>query len=226
MQGKQKRFQYIGDKLLDTPSIAMGQVVKEVTRMAKIAHENYAISMEAFTEMNEDKANTVFENEKLVNFLNHAITDYLAKLTAMELASHDADMAADLFHIISDIERISDHAENIAEYAINRIDNKIPFTHNAAEELRMMHEEVMKALDKCVIAFENNDKAMADEVIEIEKIVDEYEWDLKNSHVNRIANGHCTAAAGMIFTDLVTNLERVSDHATNIAYYVTQSDYR
>jgi phosphate:Na+ symporter len=194
--------------------------------MAKLAHENYALSMEAFVEVNEDKANKVFENEKLVNYLNHAITDYLAKLTAMELASHDADMAADLFHIVSDIERISDHAENISENAINRVDNKIPFTQNAADEIKMMHEEVMDALDKCVRAFENNDKALADEVIEIEKVVDQYEWDLKNSHVNRIANGHCTAAAGMIFTDLVTNLERVSDHATNIAHYVTQSDYR
>lgn len=223
---KQKRFQYIGDKLLDTPSIAMGQVIKEVSRMAKLAYENYALSMQAFVEMDENKANVVFENEKLVNYLNHAITDYLAKLTALELASHDAEMAADLFHIISDIERISDHAENIAEYAINRIDNKIPFTQEATEEIRMMHEEVMDALDKCVRSFENNDKALANEVIEIEKVVDRYEWDLKNSHVNRIAKGHCTAAAGMIFTDLVTNLERVSDHATNIAYYVTQSDYR
>ena len=135
-------------------------------------------------------------------------------------------MAADLFHIISDLERISDHAENIAEYAINRIDNKIPFTQDAVEEINEMNGYVMDALDKCVRAFENNDKSLANEVIEIEKIVDKYEWDLKNNHVTRIAKGKCTAAAGMIFTDLITNLERVSDHATNIAYYVTQSNYR
>ena len=223
---KQKRFQYIGDKLLDTPSIAMGQVIKEVTRMAELAHENYDLSMQALMELDETKADQVFENEKVVNFLNHAVTDYLAKLSAMELAAHDADMAADLFHIISDLERISDHAENIAEYAINRIDNKIPFTPDAEEEINAMNAEVMKALDKCVKAFENNDKSLANEVIEIEKVVDKYEWDLKNNHVTRIAKGKCTAAAGMIFTDLITNLERVSDHATNIAHYVTQSDYR
>lgn len=224
--GRQKRFQYIGEKLLDTPSIAIGQTLKEVGRMAEIAKENYEMSMESLMEMDETKANTVLEQEKLVNFLNHEITSYLAQLSALELASHDALMIADLFHIVSDIERISDHAENIAEYAITRIDDKIPFTEDAVAEINEMNNYVVAALENCVLAFENNDKALADEVIRIEKIVDRYELNLKNSHVVRISKGKCTARSGMIFTDLITNLERVSDHATNIAYYVTQSDYR
>ena len=147
-------------------------------------------------------------------------------MTAQELSVGDASIAADLFHIINDVERISDHAENFAEYAAARIDDKIPFTDDAISEIKEMHGYVSQALADSVLAFKNNDKTMADEVIRVEKIVDEYEGNLKNNHVARIAKGICTARAGMIFTDLVTNMERVSDHATNVAYYVTQSNYR
>ena len=222
----QRRFQYIGEKLLDTPSIAVGQCVKEVARMAEIAKTNYELSMDAFLNLDETKINTVLEQEKTVNFLNHEITNYMAQLSALELTAKDALLTADMFHIVNDLERISDHAENIVEYALTRIDDRIPFTDDAIAEIKEMNSYVVAALENCVMCFENNDKALADEVIRIEKIVDQYEWDLKENHVQRISKGKCTAAAGMIFTDLITNLERVSDHATNIAYYVTQSDYR
>lgn len=224
--GKQKRLQYIGEKILDTPSIAVGQSVKEVGRMADLAKENFELSMQALMELDEEKANTVLQQEKLVNFLNHEITDFLAKLSSMELANNDALMVADLFHIVSDLERISDHAENIAEYTMIRIDDKVPFTDDAIKEISEMNNYVIEAITDSVLAFENNDKGLADEVIRIEKIVDDYEEALKNNHVHRIAKGKCTARSGMIFTDLITDLERVADHATNIAYYVTKSVYR
>jgi phosphate:Na+ symporter len=223
---KRRRFQYIGEKLLETPSIAVSQTIKEVTRMAEIAKENYELSMQAFLGPDESKIPVVLEQEQLVNYLNHEITSFLAKVTAQELSEGDASIAADLFHIINDIERISDHAENFTEYAESRFDNNIPFTEDALAELREMHSYVSQAVEKCVVAFEKSDKKLADEVIRIEKIVDKYEGDLKNNHVTRISSGKCTARAGMIFTDLVTNLERVADHATNIAYYVSQSNFR
>jgi len=223
---KRRRFQYIGDKMLETPSIAISQTVKEVARMAEIARENYELSMQAFLEADESKIPVVMEQEQLVNFLNHEITSYLSKVTAQEISVSDAAIAADLFHIINDIERISDHAENFAEYAASRIDDKIPFSDDALAELREMHGFVSQTVEKSAKALENNDKVLASEVIDIEKIVDDYEGNLKNNHVARIAAGKCTARAGMIFTDLVTNLERVSDHATNIAYYVRENNYR
>lgn len=223
---KQKRFHYIGQKLLDTPSIAVGQTLHEVSRMAELAKENFTLSMESLLELDENKAEKVVEQEQVVNFLNHEITDYLAKLSALELPSNDALIVADLFHIVNDIERISDHAENITEYAMIRIDEKVTFTKKAVKEIVEMTDNVKAALDNCVLAFSHNDSALAEEVIRIEKVVDRYEEDLKNSHVNRIAKGKCTARAGMIYSDLVTDLERVADHATNIAYYVLKSDYR
>ena len=223
---KKRRFQYIGEKLLETPSIAISQTIKEVGRMAEIARENYELAIQAFLGPDESKVSVVLEQEQLVNYLNHEITSFLAKVTAQELSIGDASIAADLFHIINDIERISDHAENFAEYAASRVDDKIAFTDDAIEEIKEMHRYVSQALEDSVLAFKNNDKILADEVIRVEKIVDEYEGNLKNNHVARIAKGKCSARAGMIFTDLVTNLERVSDHATNIAYYVTQGNYR
>lgn len=223
---KQKRFHYIGQKLLDTPSIAVGQTLHEVSRMAELAKENFTLSMESLLELDEKKAEKVVEQEQVVNFLNHEITDYLAKLSALELPSNDALIVADLFHIVNDIERISDHAENITEYAMIRIDEKVTFTKKAVKEIEEMTDNVKAALDNCVLAFSQNDSALAEEVIRIEKVVDRYEEDLKNSHVNRISKGKCTARAGMIYSDLVTDLERVADHATNIAYYVLKSDYR
>ncbi len=224
--GRQKKFKYLGEKLLDTPSIAVGQAIKEVGRMAEIAKENYEISMQSLLELDEKKANLVLEQEKIVNFLNHEITDFLAKLSALELTSKDALKIADMFHIVNDLERISDHAENIAEYTLIRIDDKVPFTQDAQDEIKEMNKFVLEALEDCVLAFENNDKTLADEVIRIEKIVDDIEEKLKNNHVERISKGECTARSGMIFTDLIINLERVSDHATNVAYYVSKSDYR
>lgn len=222
----QKRFKYIGDKILDTPTIAVSQAVKEVGRMAELAKENFVLSIESLLELDEKKANKVIEQELVVNFLNHEITAYLAKLSQLELTENDAFMVADLFHIVNDIERISDHAENITEYTNLRIDEKIPFSDDALEEVIMMSSEVARAIDICVTAFEKNDKVLAEEVIQIEKIVDQYEEDLKNSHIRRVSTGACEPRSGMIFTDLVTDLERVSDHATNIAYYVSKSKYR
>lgn len=223
---KKRRFQYIGEKLLETPSIAVSQTIKEVGRMADIARENYELAIQAFLGPDESKVPVVMEQEQLVNYLNHEITSYLARVTAQELSVGDASIAADLFHIINDIERISDHAENFAEYAASRVDDKIAFTDDAIAEIKEMHGYVSQALEDCVLALKNNDKLLADEVIRVEKIVDEYEGKLKNNHVARIAKGKCSARAGMLFADLVTNLERVSDHATNIAYYVTQNNYR
>ena len=222
----QKRFKYIGEKILDTPSIAVSQAVKEVGRMAELAQENFNLAIEALLNLDEKNIAKVVNQEQVVNFLNHEITGYLAKLSALELSTNDALMVADLFHIVNDIERISDHAENITEYTNVRIDEKVPFSEDAVDEIKMMSSEVSLAIEKCVIAFEQNDKQKAEEVIQIEKIVDQYEEDLKNSHIRRVSTGACEPRSGMIFTDLVTDLERVSDHATNIAYYVSKSKYR
>ena len=222
----QKRFKYIGEKILDTPSIAVSQAVKEVGRMAELAQENFNLAIEALLNLDEKNIAKVVNQEQVVNYLNHEITGYLAKLSALELSTNDALMVADLFHIVNDIERISDHAENITEYTNVRIDEKVPFSEDAIDEIKMMSSEVSLAIEKCVIAFEQNDKQKAEEVIQIEKIVDQYEEDLKNSHIQRVSTGACEPRSGMIFTDLVTDLERVSDHATNIAYYVSKSKYR
>ncbi|MEX1308146.1 MAG: Na/Pi cotransporter family protein [Eubacteriales bacterium] len=219
----QKKLKYItGASIIDTPTLALGQVLKEVKDMADLALNNFNLSMKAFFDKDESVIEQVLEQEKIVNFYNHELTSFLAKLSAEELVATDSLLIADLFHVITDLERISDHAENFVEYATVRIDQKVKITKIANDELIAMRDNVTEALEKAIIAFEHVDHAAAERVIEIEQLVDDQEIAYKENHIKRLTNGQCSPKASMIFTDLVTNLERVADHSTNIAYTVLE----
>lgn len=221
----QKKLKYLSSpSIIDTPTLALGQAIKEVKDMADLSLENFNLSMKAFFEKDEAAGERVLEQEPIVNFYNHEVTDFLARLSAQEQVADDSLLIADLFHIITDLERISDHAENIVEYATVRIEENVKITKEAEQELLNMKEKVSEALEKAIIAFEHADKDSAREVIVIEQIVDDYELEYKESHIKRLAKGKCSPRASMLFTDLVTNLERVADHATNIAYTVLEGE--
>ncbi len=219
----QKRLKYISSpSIIETPTIALSQAIKEVRDMAELALENFNLSMKAFFEKDESVCSRVLEQEKIVNFYNHEVTAFLTRLSVEEQVESDSLLIADLFHVISDLERISDHAENIVEYATVRIDENVSITKIAEAELLNMKEKVTEALEKAIIAFIQDDRQKAEEVIEIEKIVDVYEIEYKENHIKRLTKGQCSPRASMLFTDLVTNLERVADHSTNIAYTVIE----
>ena len=219
----QKKLKYItGASIIDTPTLALSQAIKEVKDMADLALANFNLSMKAFFEKDESVIEKVLEQEKIVNFYNHELTSFLAKLSAEELVASDSLLIADLFHVITDLERISDHAENFVEYATVRIDQKVDITDVANAELIAMRDNVTEALEKAIIAFEHADKQAAERVIEIEQLVDDQETAYKENHISRLTKGQCSPKASMIFTDLVTNLERVADHSTNIAYTVLE----
>jgi len=190
--------------------------------MADLALDNFNLSMKAFFSGDEAAGEKVLEQEEIVNFYNHELTDYLAKLSTEEQIETDSLVIADLFHVITDIERIADHAENIVEYATIKTTKDVKFTKVAEQELLNMKNKVTEALEKAIIAFETADKEMAQEVILIEQVVDVYEEDYKKNHIKRLTKGKCSPRASMLFTDLITNFERVADHATNIAYTVTE----
>ncbi len=219
----QKKLNYItGASIIDTPSLALTQAIKEVKDMADLALANFNMSLKAFFEKDEASIAKVLEQEKIVNFYNHELTAFLAKLSAEELVANDSLLIADLFHVITDLERISDHAENIVEYAEVRIEENVEITDIANLELTAMRNNVTEALEKAILAFENADRSAAAEVIEIEKLVDKQEIEYKDNHITRLTKGQCSPKASMIFTDLITNLERVADHSTNIAYKVLE----
>jgi len=221
----QKKLNYItGASIIDTPTLALSQAIKEVKDMADLALLNFNLSMKAFFDKDEKAIDLVLEQEKIVNFYNHELTAFLSKISAEELVATDSLLIADLFHVVTDLERISDHAENIVEYATMRVDENVEITETAHEELVAMRDNVTQALEKAIVAFEHADRDAAKEVIRIEKLVDVQEIEYKDNHIARLTKNQCSPRASMLFTDLITNLERVADHSTNIAYKVLEGN--
>lgn len=216
------QVQYIGSANMDNPSLSVGLALKEVNRMAGVAMENFNNSLDAFLQKDVERVKGIEQQESLVNFLNHSITDFLAKLSQEELGKVDGNSVAAMFHVINDVERISDHAENMAEFTNYEMKYNVVFSEKGLEELTYMMNCVKTALKGAVDALRTGDISLAVKVIEIEKEIDELEIALKDHHVERMARGECSPRASMIYSDLVTNLERVADHSTNIAWRVIE----
>lgn len=208
-------------RLLENPSVAMGQVVKEVTRMGRLANKNLHTSIEAILRKDEALVEKVFRREKVINDFNKEITQYLVLLVNEGgIPDENQGKLMDLFSCVHDIERIGDHAENLAELAQYRIDNKISFSDLAVDDLKTMMELVEKVCKDVVEGFESQDSKAALSTIKIEDEIDAMEEKLRSSHIARLNEGVCSAPSGIIFLDVVSNLERVGDHATNIAQYI------
>ncbi len=215
------QLKYIGEKVVFNPATAVVEVIKELERMASLANENLNRAMNALITLDEEDINEVYEVEKNINFLNHAITDYLVKINQTTLPIEDLKSIGALFHVVNDIERIGDHAENVADAARQRRDEGISISREAQRELGEMLDMVNKIIQYAIEMFVKSDDAHMQEVISLEDRVDEKERELQRAHVERLTRGECTPEAGMIFSDIVSGLERVSDHATNIAFAIT-----
>lgn len=223
-QESEYHLQYIGMKKTFVPATAAVEAVHEINRMGNLAVENLNHAMEAFFEQDEEKRKDVYEKEHLIDFLSKEITDYLVELIQYELPTEDSERIGGLFHVVNDIERIGDHAENIADAATQRYKDGIDFSKKAVKELQEMQAEVVDLLNRSLEMFATGNKNDLDTIIREENDVDQMERNLQKNHVKRMAKGKCTPAAGMIFTDLISGLERVADHATNIAYSILETE--
>ena len=218
------QLKYIGDKVVFNPATAVVEVVKELERMASLAEENLNRAMNALITLDEEDIEEVYEVEKNINFLNHAITDYLVKINQTTLPIEDLNSLGALFHVVNDIERIGDHAENVADAARQRKEEGISISKEAQKELGDMLEMVNKIIRYAVEMFAKSDETHMQEIVTLEDQVDEKERELQKKHVERLTKGECSPEAGMIFSDIVSGLERVADHATNIAFAITTED--
>ena len=214
---------YIDDRVLETPVIAAGQVIKETIRMANKAKKNVELSMKAFFEDDEQLIQQVYENEKTINFLEESITNYLVKLAKCELSDKEKGIVASTFHIVIDIERIGDHAENIADLAVEKINKKLKYSKDAISELNEIYEETIKALEIAVDSYATHDVAKAKSIMAIEDKIDTYQKSYRDKHIQRLHEGKCNAFTGAVFLDLVSSYERIGDHATNIAESVIEN---
>lgn len=220
--GKEKdidtmHLMYLDKRILETPAIAVAQISKETGRMADLAKQNVAIAMKAFFERDEQLIEEVNKREEIIDFLSEEITNYLIMVNDLPIADADSAFVAKLFHVVNDIERIGDHAQNIAEYAQYVIENDVSFSDMAQEELVEMENLVLSALEDAVVAIKTRDKDIARRVEPQEQAIDDLEIKLRNGHIERLNAQKCSVSSGVIFLDIVTNLERIGDHACNLA---------
>ncbi len=218
------QLKYIGDKVVFNPATAVVGVIKELERMASLASENLNRAMNALITLDEEDIEEVYEVEKNINFLNHAITDYLVKINQSTLPIEDLKSIGALFHVVNDIERIGDHAENVADAARQRKETGVNISKQAQRELGEMLDMVNKIIQYAIDMFVRSDERHMQEIVDLEDMVDAKERELQKTHVERLTRGECTPEAGMIFSDIVSGLERVSDHATNIAFAITTEE--
>ncbi|SCH62309.1 Na/Pi cotransporter family protein [Romboutsia sp. Marseille-P6047] len=219
-----KVVRFIDDRMITTPSIALSNTVKETLRMGNKAKDSLENAMSGLLEKSETKVKSVFEEEKKINELQKIILDYLLKLSKSNI-SHDSIEGIDkLFNTINDIERVGDHAENIAELAETVMNNNLSMSKEGSEELLEMFNKVVSTYKCALEALEKADVNLACKVIKMEEQVDAMEISYRRSHMKRLNEGSCSIDAGVIYLDIISNLERVSDHSVNIATQVITSN--
>lgn len=208
---------YLDKKLLETPVVASTQVVKETVRMAKIARDNFQLAMKAFFYGDDNDIKNVYENENIINILEKDITDYLVEFSQHNLPKENAELISEVYHTINDIERIGDHCENIVELAINKFNNKIEISKEALNEIKEIFEVTLSSVDIAIRRFIKEDENEDEVVDEVEERIDMLERKFRNNNIIRLNSKKCYTDAGLIFFDLLSNLERIGDHANNIA---------
>lgn len=219
-QGEGKSLKFLDDRILSTPPIAVAQICKEIERMGDIAIANLTRAMDAFFNKDSALINEVEQSEDVVNYLNHEITRYMVAAAQLDLPASDVEQLGEMFHVVNDLERIGDHAENMAEYANSRIEEEIPFSEDGLAELRDMLDKTVALFKLSMEAFHTRDQHLLPRVLVQEENIDDMEKTLQQSHVDRLTRGACTPRSGMIFSDMLSNLERVADHATNVAFSI------
>ncbi|MBN2261256.1 MAG: Na/Pi cotransporter family protein [Clostridiales bacterium] len=217
-------IKYLDDRILETPSIAIVQVLKEVLHMGNVAFNSYSFAIESLVTHDESKAFETFKLEKTINMMEKKIASYLIKLSNKEVSLKQREVIDSLFSTINDIERVGDHADNLAELGIHKFENNLFFSVVAVEELQLMSSRVSKSYTQALDALSSGDYSIARRVIEREGEIDLMERNFRKEHIKRLNEGLCSPEAGVIFLDIISNLERIGDHASNIALAVLDNN--
>lgn len=200
-----------------SPSVALGQGKKEVLRMAELVEQGMATISEYFKKHDKKKRDLLPQIEEALNNLDKTITEYLMQISYHSLSDQNTKLHQLLMDSVINLERIGDHIENIMELVDAQIQNKEKFSEQAQEDLDKMFELTFSTLKQAIYALEHNDLEQARAVIEKEEIIDEMERELRRKHIQRLNANQCSGTAGILYVDIVSNLERIGDHAVNIA---------
>lgn len=212
------KLKFVDERLLKSPTIALMQVKKEMNYMMELVKENIGICFNTL-ERGEDLSLTLSENEKVIDFTNGALTNFLIKLSS-NLEERDEILIGGYFHVLNDLERIGDHAENFHEIGVEMAEKGLEFSTVALEEIRGMRESVSKMFALAEKAFKDLDVTVLPSLTELENKVDDEKRDLSSSHYNRLAEGKCKVELSPYLTSVVSGLERVADHLVNVGYSI------
>ncbi len=211
---------YLDPRLLENPSVALGQAQHEIVRMGEIARASLIDAKQYFTTKDDKIKNLAIQKEEIINDLDKKTTEYLVQVQQNSLSEQESAKNSILMQTINDIERIGDHTENIVELAEFSFDNKVTFSDNALSELLEMIDIADKTIGDALKALENDDVKLAETVLENESKLDEMERIFRKRHIARLNQNLCNGTSGSVFLDMLSNLERMGDHSKNIAQYV------
>lgn len=213
-------IRYIDDRMLGTPPIALVNAMKETLHMGNMAKTSLENALGAIFDRDQDKINETLHIEKIINGMEREISIYLVKLSNTNISIENRETVDGLFNTINDIERVGDHAENLVELAQELIDNQLVFSDKAMEELKHMSDLVLRSYIDALAALKSVDGDLATSVLEMESRTDYLERTLRENHIGRLSAGQCIPSSGIVFVDIISNLERIADHSSNIALAV------
>lgn len=212
-------FKFVDDRLLSTPPVALMQVKKEIDYMVSLVEENIKLSFISMDNCTGEHGEKIAKNEAIIDFTNSELTKYLIKLSANVEASDERQIGS-YFHVLNDLERIGDHAENFYEIGVEMSNKSISFSDLALADINNMRDAVIMMFDISKDAFENSHKERLASLTELEQNVDNMKKDLIANHFNRLAEGNCSIDVSPYYSSVVVGLERVADHLVNVGYSI------
>ena len=213
-------IQHLDLRILESPAIAIAAAKSEVVNMARITEENIRHATDILLEEKTEEIPEIFKQEKVIDNMQKLLTEYLIHIGNLSLNEMQKLEVNNMFNTITDIERAGDHAENIAEQAKFAEEHAISFSEIGQDDIRKISKTVVESFHARIEAFEKNDLDMVVKTAHLEDQVDEMEEDMRDTHIERLNSGACAPQAGVVFLDVISDLERISDHADNIAGYV------
>ncbi len=219
-------LKYIGDNTVFSPATAVVEAIKELERMGNIASNNMNRAMNCLMTLDEEDMQEVHTVETNINMMSESITGYLVRINQLTLPIDDKKSIGSLFHVVSEIERIGNHAETMAEAAEQRAEQNISFSKVCINEMSVLLDMVNTIITYSMDMFSNNNSEHLTEIIELKEKITRTEKKFQENHIERLTTNMCEANAGTIYSDVLTSLERVADHATNVAYSILEDDER
>lgn len=215
----------LDERFLISPSLAVAQCEIVVANMGKLAKSNFGKTIKLFSKYDAKLAERIREREDAIDKMEDKVNNYLVKLTDRELTDQESKQVTHLLRVVSEFERVGDYSINLMECAEMLRDKEVSFSEKAMRELYAITDAVQEIIDMSLTAFENNDVELSKKIEPLEETIDTMEDTLKFRHIQRLKNGHCTIDAGVVFLEALTNIERISDHCSNIAVYIIGMNY-